>query len=226
MKKIATIIILAGCVVPCLAQELDMNLYTDAQIKAALKGIYAEVGEWETVMMNEGEEERKTEFEKLKAENKSIRGMYGVTEEPALTTIPESEGHSGVYWFSIAEMMEEAGITPEESGIVAPDANGAIVVETTAAGKDMFNWIIPEGLRTGDIFTDEDGIWSYILAKGTLEGFREKVNLVKAHGFTIDANENEVLGQMNIYQAENGNGYEVSVMLQQKQLAILFEKTE
>lgn len=224
MKKIATIIILASSIAPCLAQNLDMNLYKDAEIELAVKGHYTEVGEWETEMMNEGEEERKTEFEKLKAENKSIRGLYGKSGELTLVAIPEAEDGSGVHWFSIAEMMEEVGMTTEESGVVTPNANGAYLRETTAVGKDMFNWIIPEGLGAGDIFSDEDGQWAYILAKGTLDRFKEKVRLVKAHGFTEDSHENEVPGQMNIYQAESKDGYEVSVMLYQKKLSIIFDK--
>jgi len=226
MKKIALVIILTGSIVPCLAQDLDMSLYTLDQIKSAVMGHYTAVGEWETEIMNEGEEERKANFEKLKSENKRIRGLYDNTSEPALATIPESEGLSGVYWYSIAEMMEEAGITPEESGIAVPDANGALVVETSAVGKDMFKWIIPDGLRAGDIFTDEDDGWSYILANGTQAGYNEKVKLVKAHGFTIDASENAVPGQVSIYQADSGSGYHVTVMLYQKRLSILFEKSE
>ena len=51
-----------------------------------------------------------------------------------------------------------------------------------------------------------------------------ELDIVDRSRINEDANENEVPGQMNIYQAESKDGYEVSVMLYQKKLSIIFDK--
>jgi len=227
MKKIFTIILMACSCAFAFAQDLDMSLYTDAQIKAAVYGVYAKVGEWENDPKDDKEEANKISFEALKAEHLRVRAIYGKSGEPAMSIILKpQEGLRGVHWFSIKEMLEEMGMTPEEADVILPDANGALVEETGAVEKKGFMWIVPEGLGTGDIYSDEDGDPVFSLAKGSLERFKQKVNLAKSHGYTVDPNETNVPGEINVYRAESDGGYEITIMFMQKKLNIVFNKVE
>lgn len=154
----------------------------------------------------------------LIAVNAQKRAEYPEKAKPELASHPESRELSGVVWLDWKSYNHTS----------APSANthnsSEAYIEASAEKQDDYKWVIPEGLAAKDIMSDEDGQMSIVLLNGTLARYKEKVNLVKAHGFTEDANENEVPGQMNIYQAENKDGYEVSVMLYQKKLSIIFDK--
>lgn len=154
---------------------------------------------------------------KLIEANKAKRSQYGMPV-PAFTEHPDNPGKSGVVWLDWKSYNHTS----------APSANtnnsSEAYIEASAEKQDDYKWVIPEGLAAKDIMSDENGQMSIVLLNGTLARYKEKVNLVKAHGFTEDANENEVPGQMNIYQAESKDGYEVSVMLYQKKLSIIFDK--
>jgi len=64
------------------------------------------------------------------------------------------------------------------------------------------------------------------LAKGSLERFKQKVNLAKSHGYTVDPSETNVPGEINVYRAESDGGYEITIMFMQKKQNIVFNKVE
>lgn len=206
-------------------QTQDMPAALPAESTAPTPASEAIVGDYD---FEDGLEMTEAEIAVLDAAYSVVPDLSGLTEEEILARYKAGSGGDGTFsayeaaMFS-PELFEGAEDYPREDGewtdydpgdwapgedVVAEfdidwDAEYGDSGRNAAGLPEEYAFLMPEGLRDGDLAMEEDGEFILRLAGRTKDDYSDKVRLAKDAGYTQGANEIDTMGIV-MYEASNG----------------------